>query len=73
MSNCLLYALKQFYKYGGSIIISKSRYGKWLHFSWSKDMKSLSHYVPKKKPLKYPLFQKWLFRGEVKIKDIERD
>ena len=66
ISNCLFFALEKWFKFGGYLIIRKSKFGFWLHFMWSKDLKDadVEHFVPVKKPLRFPLVQKILFVGK---------
>lgn len=59
-----------FIKHGGYIIIRRSKYGNWSHVMWSKDLKTLEHYVPIKAPLKWPWIHKILFKGKVKKENI---
>lgn len=66
MNNCLFFAISKFIKHGGFIVIRKSKYGNWSHVMWSKDLITFEHYVPIKLPLKYPLIQKFLFKGKIK-------
>lgn len=73
MNNCLLYALCKFYKCGGFIVIRKSKYGKWSHVMWSKDLIHFEHYVPVNLPLKHPLLSKILFKGRVKKEKYENN
>jgi hypothetical protein len=48
MSNCLIFALVQWWHYGGYVIVRKSRIGWWPHFMWAKSIKDLEaiEYVP---------------------------
>lgn len=64
-SNCLIFAIAHWLKFGGYIIFRKSHYGWWFHVIWSKDFKSFEEFHPirsKQKRLLPPV----LFRGYVK-------
>jgi hypothetical protein len=51
MSNCLLFALFQWWHYGGYVIVRKSKIGWWPHFMWASSIESLEaiEYVPYEK------------------------
>ena len=71
VSNCLIFALTQFFKRGGYIVIRKSKFGPWLHFMWTDSIDSYEHYKPHEK-LKYPVISKFLFKGKVEKRN-EKD
>lgn len=66
--NCLCWALRQWRKHGGYLVIRRSRYGWFPHFLWlSADRQTLQSFVPdnpKHKKLPPPVF-----RGNVKSGD----
>ncbi len=67
--NCFWYAIMNYVKHGGYIIVRKSHYGRFPHFLWVKDLKDLDvkHYVPDN-----PIERKvppLIFDGIVKTKD----
>lgn len=73
MSNCLFWALRQWWERGGYIIARRSHYGWWPHFLWSEDLETLEQFHPHgdKEQGKYP---PCLFHGHVKIgKDETRE
>jgi len=37
-SNCLIFALRRFYAEGGYIIVRRSHFGWWWHFSWTRSL-----------------------------------
>jgi hypothetical protein len=62
-SNCLIYALTQWCRYGGYVAMRTSHWGWFPHFLWSPDLVKWWAYVPLK-PARHwcpPL----LFRGQV--------
>lgn len=65
MSNCLIFALERFFKYGGFCVWRKSRHGFWWHFMWSPDLKRFEEYVPLT-PTHEKVSPPILFRGRVK-------
>lgn len=71
MSNCLIFALRKWFKEGGYVIIRKSRFGFWPHFIWCRDLKDaeIEHYVPIVGKLDKGPVQKFLFKGYVKNHD----
>jgi len=67
MSNCLIFALGRWYKFGGYIVARKSHYGWWPHFLWSADLITFEHYVPdtpKKGFFPPPLFKGTIVKGD---------
>lgn len=72
MSNCILFAFYQWFKFGGYIIVRKSRYGMWPHFMWTQSLKDLEivEYVPVKVYRKLyvppPVFKGYVRRGKDK-------
>lgn len=74
MSNCLFFAIKQWWSHGGYFIIRRSRIGPWFHFLWAKDLSgltSLEHYVPIENKLKVEAASKLFFKGYIKTEDGE--
>lgn len=66
-SNCLIFALCQWYKNGGYLVVRKSRWGWWPHFLWSADLKSFEQFAPTN-PV-HKKFPPFLFKGSIKIGD----
>jgi hypothetical protein len=71
MSNCLIFALRKWFKSGGYLVIRASKRGPWLHFLWCRDLRDaeIEHYVPSRGRLKVGSISKFLFRGKVKVRD----
>lgn len=73
--NCILYALRQWLRHGGYLIVRKSRY-LWLvpHVLWSPpgglDEATVRHFVPEE-PTRQPwrVWRALWFRGRVKEDD----
>jgi hypothetical protein len=68
MNNCLVYALRKWFRHGGYLIIRKSRWGWFPHFLWSPAAPpEAEQYIPvnPKRRLLPPL----IFRGHVKRGD----
>jgi hypothetical protein len=63
MSNCLIWALCMWARWGGYIIARKSRWGPFPHFIWSPDLKTFLAYAPIKPRAR--LLPPPLFRGKV--------
>jgi len=66
--NCLTYALVKVFREGGRLVIERSEYGWWLHFShMTRKDKVITHYSPEVKRRRWwpPL----LFRGRVVRED----
>lgn len=64
MSNCLIWALRQWFKKGGYLIIRRSYFGWWPHFLWSADLVTFWEFNPaKKENQRSPPI---LFRGQVR-------
>lgn len=74
-SNCLIFAVVQYFRHGGYIIVRRSRY-RWVpHFIWAPpgglDKATVRHYVPVRPGVGRP-WQVWravLFRGRVRTCD----
>lgn len=64
MSNCVFFALSQWWKKGGYIIIRKSKWGWWPHLLWSPDLKEFWEYQPQK-PNHHLLIPPPLYRGMI--------
>lgn len=63
-SNCLVYAVSQYLRHGGYVIMMHSRFGWWPHFVWSPDMLTFWEFAPpRKRPRRFPSL--W-FQGSVK-------
>lgn len=45
-SNCFLYAVTQYAKYGGAIVVVPSKMGWWPHLMWSPDGVSFYEFNP---------------------------
>ena len=78
-SNCFLYAVSQWLKSGGYIVIRKSRWGWWPHFlhaqlDTTSNKLEIDHFVPVE-PIPPTGWRRWLpvhivfFRGRVKNTD----
>lgn len=69
MNSCLCFALNRGFKYGGYLVIRKSRFGPFQHFIWCASLRDaeIEHFVPKnpKHRLVPPLF----FEGYIKRDD----
>jgi hypothetical protein len=67
-SNCLVWAIQQWKRHGGYILMRRSHWGKFPHFLWmSKDRKQLASFVPdnpKRKKFPPPIF-----KGHVRTDD----
>lgn len=67
-NNCLVWALVQWKRYGGYILMRRSKWTTLPHFLWmSRDKKRIEHFVPdfpKKR-----LFPPPIFKGHVKKDD----
>ena len=52
-SNCLIFTLNMWARYGGYVIVRKSRYGWWPHFMWAKSIEGLeiTEFTPERKAL----------------------
>lgn len=66
MSNCILFALARWWKFGGYVIVRKSHHGWWPHVLWSLDLKTFEEYQPEK-PNHHLLIPPPLYRGVVKV------
>jgi hypothetical protein len=70
MSNCLIFALFQWWHYGGYVIVRQSRHGWWPHFMWAQHLGNLEaiEFIPYK-PIylsdNYPI-PPIVFRGYVR-------
>ena len=63
-SNCLVYAIGQWVRHGGYLVLSRSRYGWWPHAEHTHDWRRFSVFVPlgpKRRRACPPLW----FRGRV--------
>lgn len=68
--NCWVWALWQWFKYGGSIIVRKSKYGPFPHFMWSPDMMTIYDYNPIQP--RNRIMPPTVFKGEVKSRGLCR-
>lgn len=69
-SNCLIFAIQEWFRCGGYIIFRASHYGWWFHVIWSKDLKHFEEFHPlggKRKRFFPPL----LFAGYVRHSDAD--
>lgn len=48
-SNCLIFALKRFWRSGGYLIFRRSSYGWWPHVLWSRDLKAFEEFTTDEK------------------------
>ena len=71
-SNCYLFAIQQWYRHGGYIVLTKSQYGWWPHAFHSEDLRRFTDFVPLA-----PKRRRWLpplvFRGHIKIWIVEEN
>jgi hypothetical protein len=63
-SNCLVWAWRQWKKYGGGFVIWKSHYGWWWHFGHKREDGTIHYFYPEEKPRKR-WFPPPLFKGHV--------
>jgi hypothetical protein len=70
-SNCLFWAVRQWAREGGYLLIRKSHYGPFPHFLWSADLKQFSSFVPLDP--RHKLIPPPIFRGEVKKEEPDGD
>lgn len=51
--NCLIHALIMWVRFGGYLVVRKSRHGWWPHFMWAKDLgdTQIVEFTPEKKVL----------------------
>lgn len=48
-SNCLIFALRRWFKHGGYLIVRRSRFGWWIHVMWAQSLLDAPlSYVPGK-------------------------
>lgn len=71
-SNCLFYVLRKYFKYGGYLIVRKSRDGWFPHFIWCRDLKDaeIEHFQPMYEDEFIPVKKFW-FKGFVSKSDDE--
>lgn len=62
--NCLCWALGQWRRHGGYLIVRRSHWGWWWHFLWSRDLTEFAAYEPAAPPRRRWLPPLW-FRGQV--------
>lgn len=46
-SNCLVFALRQWWRFGGYIVLRRSHYGPFSHVCWSADLRMFEEFVPR--------------------------
>lgn len=66
-NNCLFWAVDQYRKRGGKVIMRKSHHGPWPHFAWSADLKTYEAFVPLPTQRMDVVSPYPLFRGRIKI------
>jgi hypothetical protein len=44
--NCYVFVLRQWWRKGGYVVLSRSKYGWWLHAVWSRDLVTFEDFVP---------------------------
>lgn len=81
-SNCFIYAVCRWFRYGGYLLIRKSRWGWFPHFLHGnmneQGQVEVNHFVPEK-PIKPKGFLKWFpihilfFKGKIKNNDLPVD
>jgi len=71
LSNCFLFALGCYWREGGYLIASKSRWGWWLHFQWSPDLDTIWEFHPLRVKRPSRRFPPLVFWGEGRI--VEQD
>lgn len=64
-SNCLIWAVKQWYRNGGCLLIRRSNYGWWPHFMWMNVDGTIWEYAPDHKYRQ--LIPPVLFKGRVRV------
>lgn len=69
MSNCLIYAVRQYLRRGGHVVMRKSHWGPWPHFAWSADLKKFEAFVPVEGTRMDVRFPPPFFRGRILITD----
>jgi hypothetical protein len=67
-SNCLLYAVRQWWTLGGCLVVRKSQYGWWPHFLWSQDLVQFFAFVPVQKARRRCLPPLWFAGRAVRVK-----
>jgi hypothetical protein len=45
VNNCLIFAVAQWWRRGGFVLMRKSPRGWWPHFLWSRDLKTFEEYI----------------------------
>jgi hypothetical protein len=46
-SNCIIFALRRWFKYGGYVVLRKSNFGWWPHMIWTKDFATFEEFAPR--------------------------
>jgi hypothetical protein len=69
-SNCIIYALKQWFSLGGYIVLRKSNYGWWPHMIWTKDFATFEEFTPPVHSVR--AFPPLIFNGIIKITNREQ-
>lgn len=72
MGNCLIFAIRMWWKHDGYVAIRKSRYGWWPHFIWIEDLKDakIQQFVPLERKLHIKYVDKIFFKGHVIYHDV---
>jgi hypothetical protein len=69
-SNCIIFALQQWFSRGGYIVLRKSNYGWWPHMIWTKDFTTFEEFTP---PVHYPvMFPPPIFKGIIEITNVKQ-
>lgn len=64
--NCYLYALRQWWRHGGHVVVRRSHWGWWPHMAWSPNLKEFYDFVPVAEYRKR-WFPPPVFRGRVRV------
>jgi hypothetical protein len=73
VNNCFFWAIAQWYKHGGYVVMRKSHYGNLPHFLWLKDFHSKPLSFVPNIIYRYFIFPKLLFRGHIQSGDEESE
>lgn len=52
-SNCLIWALQQWWRHGGAVVVVPSSYGWWAHFAYRWPDGSIEEFVPVEIPRRF--------------------
>jgi hypothetical protein len=65
-SNCLVWAIRQWHRNGGYLVIRRSHSGPFWHFMWSQNLRKVEGYSPIKRKYGWvAVLDKLWFRGQV--------